>query len=150
VTRVLCSIAAAAVVLVVAGAGLYVWNEAPVVPAISAAGDARDGRPYVIKLHAQWCPKCLMTKGAWSELQARYDGRVNFLVFDYTTQRTTDASEVDARRVGLGEFFENAGGTGSVVVLDGRTREVVSWISGVHDLAEYAAAVDAALGRAGA
>jgi len=148
--RILLLTAALAIVLSTAGAGLYVWNRAPVVPAISAADAAGDRRPYVIKLHAQWCPKCLMTKGAWSDLQERYAGRVNFLVFDFTSQRTTDASGIDARRVGLGEFFENAGGTGSVVVLDGRTLEVVSWISGVHDVDDYAAAVDAALRRAGA
>jgi thiol-disulfide isomerase/thioredoxin len=148
--KVLLSIAASAIVLCATGAGLYVWNEAPVVPALSSADAGSNSRPYVIKLHAQWCPKCLMTKGAWSDLQARYAGRVNFLVFDYTNQRTTDASEVDARRIGLGEFFENAGGTGSVIVLDGRTKEVVSRISGVQDVEAYAAAVDAALARAGA
>jgi thiol-disulfide isomerase/thioredoxin len=147
--RILFSIALGALTLLTAGAGLYSWNQAPVVPAIPSAEAAGNGRPYVIKLHAQWCPKCMMTKGAWSDLQARYAGRVNFLVFDYTSQRTTDASGIDARRVGLGAFFENAGGTGSVVVLDGATKEVVSWISGVHDVSAYAAAVDAALGRAG-
>ena len=131
--------------LTAGGAGLYAWNRAPAVPPVSAVPD---GRPYVIKLHAQWCPKCLMTKGAWSQLQDAYMNRVNFLVFDFTDQGTTDASGVEARRVGLGEFFETAGGTGSVIVLDGRTREVRAWISGVHGFAEYAAAIDETLRKA--
>jgi thiol-disulfide isomerase/thioredoxin len=148
--KIVFAIAATAVVLAAAAGGLYAWNRAPVVPPISASDVARTDRPIVIKLHAQWCPKCLMTKGAWSQLQERYEGRVNFVVFDYTNQRTTDASEVEARRVGLGDFFKDAGGTGSVIILDGRTRAVRAWISGVHGVAEYTTAIDAALRQSGA
>src|SRR5688572_32600851 len=103
-------------VLAVAVAGLYAWNTVPPATSIPSVEHERGGKPYVVKLHAQWCPKCLMTKGAWAELQEKYAGRAHFLVFDFTNQRTTDASGVEANRLGLGEFFENAGGTGSVIV----------------------------------
>jgi thiol-disulfide isomerase/thioredoxin len=149
VKRALIVGAAVLAVLGMLAAGLYAWNTAPKVASIPAAEQDREGRPYVIKLHAQWCPKCLMTKGAWSELQAKYTGRVHFLVFDFTNQATTDASGLAAHRVGLGDFFENTGGTGSVIVLDGRTREVHAWLSGVHDVAEYSEAIDAALRKSG-
>jgi thiol-disulfide isomerase/thioredoxin len=131
--------------LILAAAGLYAWNTVPPTVSIPSAESARGGKPYVVKLHAQWCPKCLMTKGAWTELQEKYSGRAHFIVFDFTNQRTTDASGVEANRLGLGEFFDSAGGTGSVIVLDGVTKDVRSWLGGVRDVSDYSAAIDEAL-----
>jgi hypothetical protein len=30
-------------------------------------------RPYVIKVHARWCPVCMMTKGVWNRVQTTVD-----------------------------------------------------------------------------
>jgi thiol-disulfide isomerase/thioredoxin len=123
---------------------LYATNVAPPVPALSAA-DA-GGKPYVVKLHAQWCPYCMVTKGVWSEIEATYAGRVNLVVLDFTNEANTEASRAEAGRLGLEKFFEEYGGaTGTIVVLDGRTREVTASINGSRDFAEYRAAIDAAL-----
>jgi thiol-disulfide isomerase/thioredoxin len=136
-------------VLIVLGAGLYVSNSAPAVPAISAEEAATTGKPYVVKLHAQWCPACMVTKGVWSQIEKTYAGRANLVVLDFTNQATTDASKAEATRLGLGRLFdEYAGATGTVVVLDGRTREVTASINGSRDFGEYRAAIDAALDRA--
>jgi thiol-disulfide isomerase/thioredoxin len=136
-------------VLIALGCVLYVSNSAPAVPAISAVEAATTGKPYVVKLHAQWCPACLVTKGVWSQIEESYSGRAHLVVLDFTNQATTDASKVEATRLGLGRLFdEYAGASGIVVVLDGRTREVTASISGSRDFAEYRAAIDAALDRA--
>ena len=52
-------------------------KKAPTVPALSAAEAANTAKPYVVKLHAQWCAICMVTKGAWSEIEKTYASRVN-------------------------------------------------------------------------
>ena len=142
-----------AVVLVAAltatGAILYTRNSTPVVPTIAAADAAAAGAPWVIKLHAQWCPVCMLTKGMWSEIEKSYDGRVRLAVFDFTDDTTTAATRAEAQRLGLGAVLEEAGfATGTILVLDGRSKEIVAWINGSRDFADYRAAIDAALAAA--
>jgi hypothetical protein len=144
---------AVAVVLVAAliatGTVLYARNSTPIVPAIATADAEAAGAPWVVKLHAQWCPVCMLTKGMWSQIEARYAGRVRLAVFDFTDGTTTAATRAEAARLGLGPFLEEAGvATGTIVVLDGRTKEIVAWINGSRDFAEYRAAIDSALAAA--
>jgi thiol-disulfide isomerase/thioredoxin len=128
------------------GSALYVGNRAPTVAPIPAPDTATPGRPYVVKLHAQWCPVCLVTKDMWAQIEQTYAGRVNLLVLDFTNQAHTDASRVEAKRLGLESFFDEYGGaTGTVVVLSGATRQVTASIGGSRDFADYRAAIDAAL-----
>jgi hypothetical protein len=90
----------------------------------------------------------MMTKGVWSQIEAAYSDRVNLLVLDFTNQSTTAASRAEARRLGLEKVFdEYFGGTGTIVVLNGR-REVSASINGSRDFAEYRAAIDANLMKA--
>lgn len=132
--------------LVALGSVLYVTNPAPAVPALSTAEAERTDTPFVIKLHAQWCPQCMLTKSAWGEVERAYTGRVRFVVFDFTSDETMAATEREARRVGLGAVFdEYAGATGSVLVVDGESRAVVDLIHGSRDVSEYQRAIDAVL-----
>jgi thiol-disulfide isomerase/thioredoxin len=149
IKRAFLAVSSLAVLLVAVVSVMYVTNKAPVVPAISAAEATTPGKPYVVKLHAQWCVYCRMTKGVWSQIEDAYSGRVSLVVLDFTTDANTEASRTEAKRLGLEQFFEEYGGwTGTVVVLDGRTKEVTASINGSRDFAEYRAAIDAALDRA--
>ena len=133
-------------VLVASGFVLYVRNAAPVVPPLSAVDATTSAKPYVVKLHAQWCPVCMVTKGVWSEIEKTYAGRVNLVVLDFTTEARAAASQAEARRLGLTRFFDEYGGaTGTIVVLDGRTKDVTASINGSRDFAEYRTAIEAAL-----
>jgi thiol-disulfide isomerase/thioredoxin len=132
-----------AVALVAVASAMYVRNTNPIVPTISAADAASTSRPYVVKLHARWCPICMMTKTVWSQIEAAYSGRANFVVFDFTNEATTARSKAEAARLGLEKFFdENTGVTGTIAVLDGRTREEVASIHGIKGFDEYRAAID--------
>ena len=132
--------------LVAAVTLLVLTNRAPVVPALSDPEVAETARPYVIKLHAQWCPVCMVAKDEWADLQDHYTGKVRLVVFDFTTDATTDASRTEARRLGLeGIFDEFFGVTGAVVVLDGRSREIRHVLDGSMDESEYRAAIDEVL-----
>ncbi len=132
--------------LMTVGAVLFLWNTAPVVPAISSVDPAGSYKPYVVKLHARWCPVCMMTKDVWSQIETAYAGRVNLLVFDFTDQATTDKSRAEAKRLDLERFFdENSGWTGTIAVLNGRTKETTATIHGSRNFEEYRAAIDASL-----
>jgi hypothetical protein len=91
----------------------------------------------------------MVTKGVWSQIAEAYAGRVNLVVLDFTTDANVEASKAEAARLGLTKFFDEYGGaTGTIVVLDGRTREVTASINGSRDFAEYRTAIDAALNSA--
>jgi thiol-disulfide isomerase/thioredoxin len=135
--------------LAVLGFALYASNVAPTVPAIAAEAAAKSGKPYVIKLHAQWCAACMVTKGVWSQIEQAYGPRVNLVVLDFTNDANTKASQAEASRLGLQKFYDEfSGATGQIVVVDGRTKEVRATIAGSRDFAEYRTAIEAALNEA--
>jgi thiol-disulfide isomerase/thioredoxin len=136
---------AVAVLLLGASVILYARNDAPIAPAIASADAAAPGAPWVIKLHAQWCPVCMLTKGMWAEVEQHYAGRVRLAVFDFTDEATTAATRLEAERLGLVAALDEVGFvTGPVVVLDGRTKKIVAWISS-RDFTEYRDAIDSAI-----
>ncbi len=144
---VLTSIVAA---LVAFGFIMYIRNPMPAVPAISDAEASNPSKPYVVKLHAQWCPVCMLTKDVWSQIEDAYSTRANLVVLDFTNQANTGRSRAEAKRLGLETFFEEyAGSTGTIVVLDGRTKEVTAAINGNRNVSEYRAAIDEVLKRMG-
>lgn len=148
VRKLLLAILLIVVALVGTIAVLYMANGAPVVPAVSAASLAASSKPYVVKLHAQWCPYCMLTKDEWSAIEAAYAERVNLVVLDFTTEAATRRSRAEAERLNLRSFFEEyEGATGLIVVLDGRTREVVAQVGGNADFGAYQRAIDDALAR---
>jgi len=138
-------------IAIAAGAGvaayvMYLGNTAPALPTIAASDMAGASKPIVVKLHAQWCPKCMVTKGIWADIEREYTGRVHLVVMDFTNDSSTEASRKEAQRLGLDRFFgEFAGATGIVVVLHPRTKEVAAELEVSRDLPEYRAAIDAAL-----
>lgn len=141
-------LASAAVVGVTGGViALLIWtNPAPRVPSIPVVDPARARAPYVVKLHARWCPVCMVTKDQWANVQAAYDGEVRFVVFDFTTGATTETSRAEARRLGLDAVFEDyVGETGTVLVVDGTTNAIRNSLHGNLELTEYRSAIDAAL-----
>ena len=146
IRRILLVVGAGVVALVGLVAILYAANGAPDVPPISAAEAANPSKPYVVKLHARWCPICMLTTGVWSEIEETYADRVQLLVLDFTNEETTAASEAEARRLGLGWFFEEYSfATGLVTVVNPRTRQVTAEIGGVSGFDTYRAAIDEAL-----
>jgi thiol-disulfide isomerase/thioredoxin len=137
------------VALVATGTLLYARNATPVVPTITAAEATADGAPWVVKMHAKWCPVCMLTKGVWSELERTYAGHVRLAVFDFTNDETTAASRGEAERLGLTAVFDEAAfATGSILVLDGRGERILAWIAGSRDFADYRSAIDSALATA--
>ena len=120
IRKILFTLACLLGTLAAVGAVLYVRNPPPAVATISSPELVDTNKPYVVKLHAQWCPICMFTKDRWSEIEARYSRRVKLVVFDFTNQATTEAGRADAKRLGLERFYDEiVGETGTITVLDG-------------------------------
>jgi thiol-disulfide isomerase/thioredoxin len=141
-------IGAGAIVLALAATAgiLFFVNSTPEVPPLSQAEAAQPTKPYVIKLHAQWCSVCLATKDEWEQIQQGYADRVNLVVFDSTDEASTAGSRVEAKRLGLEALIdEYQGATGMVLVVDPATRKVLSEIAGIQPIGNYRDAIDASL-----
>jgi hypothetical protein len=136
-----------AVVGLVAVAGiLYLTNSAPAVPPVAASEVAAPSKPYVIKLHARWCPVCMQTKNEWSDIAREYGDRVNLFVFDSTNETTIATSQRQAAALGLDRVLEEYhGASGAVLVINPATRQVETSVAGNHSFESYRAAIDAAL-----
>jgi thiol-disulfide isomerase/thioredoxin len=142
--KILLALIVVTAVLAAIGYALYAGNVAPDVAPVSAE-QANSGKPYVVKMHAQWCAVCMVTKKVWTQIENSYAGRVNLVVLDFTNDANTDASRREATRLGLEKLYEEYGGaTGTVVILDGR-KQVMASINGSRDFTEYRTAIDAAL-----
>ena len=146
IKKILLAVASLAVVLAALAYVMYLRNTTPIVPGISSAEAVNPSKPYEVKLHARWCPVCMLTKPVWSQIVATYSMRANLVVFDFTNQATTETSRAKAKRLGLEKFFdENAGWTGTIAILDGRSKDVVKLIHGSRDFDEYRSAIDTTL-----
>ena len=104
--------------------------------AVSGASDAT--KPFVVKIHADWCGTCRALEGPLQELQARQGDALRFVLLDVTDGDATAAATAEADRLGIRTFFdEHKGKTGTVGVLSGSDRAVVGVFKGELDPAAY-------------
>ena len=113
---------------------------------VSAASDA--SKPFIVKIHADWCGACTALNGTFDELDANLATRARIVVLDVTDRDSFARSQEEAERLGLRQFFDAyKSRTGIVGVLHGATREPVKILVGETDSSEYEAAL--ALATAG-
>jgi thiol-disulfide isomerase/thioredoxin len=125
---------------------LYLANSPPAVPPVPASEVAAPSRPYVVKLHARWCPVCMQTRDEWSDIAREYGNRVNLFVFDSTNETTIATSRRQAAALGLDRLLEDYHGvSGTVLVINSGTRRVETSVAGNHTFGRYQVAIDAAL-----
>jgi len=107
---------------------------------VSDAADA--SRPFVVKIHADWCGVCTALVPTWHELDSELGDGARLVLLDVTDRRTFAASQAEARRLGIKDFFDRyKARTGTIGILRGDTRERVKVLQGVRDVAPYEAAV---------
>ncbi len=75
-------------------------------------------RPTVAIIRADWCSACQKLEPAMMELMNQYKGRINFVMLDVTDDQKAAKAASQARKLGIGKFFEaNKKHTSTVVVL---------------------------------
>jgi thiol-disulfide isomerase/thioredoxin len=111
--------------------------------AVSAADDA--SKPFIVKIHADWCGTCTRMNPTFETLQQKYGSQTRIVVLDVTDKESLADAKAEADRLGIREFLDrNKSKTGTVGVLHGASREAVVVMKGETDVAAYEAAISAA------
>jgi thiol-disulfide isomerase/thioredoxin len=107
---------------------------------------ALQGKPVVVRIHADWCPACKATQATIDELKQSYAGRINFVQFDVTNANTAAASQAEAQKLGLEKFYDAAkSATSTVAVIAPKDGKVYAAFYNDNAIGDYKTAIDNAL-----
>jgi thiol-disulfide isomerase/thioredoxin len=118
---------------------------AAAVPVASSAADTCPTKPIVVRIHADWCRICQKTESTWKQVQRDFAQQATVVKLDVSDRVALQGSSQQAEELGIGGFFsEYRSRTGTVAVLDCRTRKPVAILSGESDIAKYREAISKA------
>jgi thiol-disulfide isomerase/thioredoxin len=111
------------------------------------AKSTKTKRPTVAIIRADWCTACQKLEPTMMELINQYKDRIDFVMLDVTDDQKATQSASEARKLGLGEFFEaNKKKTSTVVVLS-PSHKIVFQTMQNFDREAYVRAFDDALAK---
>ena len=111
------------------------------VPTFSGS-PSTENKPLVVVVYADWCPLCQKLKPALALINEKYSGKIRFVRLDVTSKETTAKSKLEARSLGLEQFFEkNRDRTSLVVIQDPAGHEVFRAVHD-YDFEHYATVLD--------
>jgi thiol-disulfide isomerase/thioredoxin len=100
--------------------------------------------PTVAVIKADWCPYCKNVDPVVTGLMKEYKGKVNFVMFDVTDDKTKAEAMKMAEEYGLTKFFkDNKSKTSTVAVL--KKNKVTFKTSNNTKESDYTSAIDKAL-----
>lgn len=106
-----------------------------------------DHRPRVLVIYADWCPLCQRLKPTLALINEKYHGQIRFIRFDVTSEATVTESKIEARKLGLEDFFKaNLDQTSLVVIQDANGHQVFHAVHD-YDVEHYEAVLDQELHR---
>ena len=115
--------------------------------AAQAEEAAGNTKPYVVKIHADWCGTCTKLNPTFEALQEKYGDRATLVVLDVTDKDKQAAATAEAKRLGIEEFYaryKSRTGTIGILLADGETVRV---LAGETDLARYDEVIELAIER---
>ncbi len=116
---------------------------------LMSAGENEDAAPEIIavKFHADWCGSCKAMGNVFEELQAKFDTKpVLYVTLDHTRDFNRKQSKFLAESLGLGDVWkQNNGKTGFILLVDGKTRKVITRLKSTQTLKEMGAELVAAV-----
>ena len=79
----------------------------------------------IVKFHADWCGSCKAIGPALEDLANKLDGKaILFVELDFTNNSTKHQSNMLASALGIEEVVSTNNGTGFILVIDSKTKEV--------------------------
>ena len=104
------------------------------------------GKPVVVRIHADWCAACKATQATIDTLKQAYGDRIAFVQFDVTNAKTAAASEAEARRLGLDTFYDTQKtATSTVAIIDPKDGKIFATFYNDSMPTDYQVAIDGAL-----
>ena len=99
-------------------------------------------KPYVVKIHADWCASCRALESVWERIESDLQDQAVTVTLDVSDRAAYTESQTAAERLGISEFFqEYRNRTGTIAVLDCRSRKPVAVMSAERDLEKYREAI---------
>ncbi|MGH6676949.1 MAG: TlpA family protein disulfide reductase, partial [Xanthobacteraceae bacterium] len=129
-----------------AKAGTYQARGATEIVDAGALAASLQGKPVVVRIHADWCPACKATQSTIDDLKKAYTGKINFVQFDVTNAKTAAASQEEAQKLGLEKFYDAAkAATSTVAVIDPKDGKVYATFYNDGAIGDYETAINTAL-----
>jgi thiol-disulfide isomerase/thioredoxin len=102
-----------------------------------------------VKFYADWCGSCKVITPVFHELQAKFDTQpVLYIVLDHTREFNRQQSKYLATSLGLDKIWaKNGGKTGFILLINGKTQEIITTLTKKHDLKQMGAALQAAVNK---
>jgi thiol-disulfide isomerase/thioredoxin len=101
------------------------------------------GKPVVIRIHADWCSACKATHVTLNDLRQAYAGKINFVEFDVTNAKTEAAAHAKAEKLGLVKFYDYAKAqTSAVAVINPQDNKVYAVFYNDGNLKDYEGAIN--------
>ena len=110
---------------------------------VGALPSSLQGRPVVVRIHADWCSACKATHATYQAVQQQYAGKATFVTFDVTDAQTAAAAEEKAKSLGLIKIYDaDKTATSTVAVINPRNGAVEASLYNDNVAADYDKAID--------
>ena len=83
----------------------YQARGATQIAAVGPLAPSLQGKPVVVRIHADWCPACKATQSTIDDLKQAYAGKIHFVQFDVTNAKTAAAVTGDSTEAGSREVL---------------------------------------------
>lgn len=82
---------------------------------------------YVLKFHADWCPKCKSLNPVYNAAVKEFGEKpVGFVKLDVTDKKTTEQAEESMEKLGLSDIWDkNKGRNGFIMIVDAESKKSV-------------------------
>jgi len=103
---------------------------------------ACESKPYVVKIHADWCASCRASESIWDRIKSDLQDQASTVTLDVSDRVAYTESQAAAERLGISEFFqEYRTRTGTIAVLDCMSRKPVAIMNTERDFEKIREAI---------